>query len=800
MSRCLLCFARRSVSNLLPRVTPPAIVSNGIAWAAIQLSVVVSIGMAGGALGGQPPREEHVAAASPTDATTDRKPDRATGSATRTGSETGAKASFPAAFEEQLEGQRRELAARIDLLSQTAPADGGVEVVTDNEDELERLRTLDSLLGLRLAAHQQRLDIDSERARLQESLERLRAFGPDEPKPYSFLLLDDLRDQLDAEVDREQAANSDRKTAEQVLEAVRDEFDRNEQERRLAAEDMENNDEPDSEATLSRELRLAVLQSSISREAVALRKQEIELKTARIAQCQLQQTLLNEKLDRVSQNVTFTDRDLQSRLNDLQRRATELKRKLREAEGRLARLEGEQASELRRLEDPTESSSARGEVTNAYRVARRCLHEEITLLNQHMVEIDRYRYFWECRFAVVNGRAKADELPDWRERIGEFLTQLRQSEHSLALRLDELRLDQATLFRRASELAESSSASRRWVDFESDQLRRLSDVCEMGIIQLKAGQRSAHRLQADLDARLEPESNADYLGPMLAWASSAWSYEIASVDDRPITIGKIVLLVVYCGLGLIVARIVGRVTAKRLLPRFGLNEGAIHAIHSILFYALSVMFGLLSLEVVHLPFAAFTFLGGAAAIGIGFGSQNILNNFISGLILLAEQPIRVGDLVEIDGVQGTVEHIGARSTRVRTASNHELIVPNSKLLENRVVNLTLSDDLVQTCLGTSIVPTMPLDEARRLLRHCAASHPKVLPSPEPLVLLREFSTTAVVFELHFWLRMNRVMECRIVESEIRETICDVFRGSSPKSVSRDGKPENAGATQQRLAG
>jgi small-conductance mechanosensitive channel len=317
---------------------------------------------------------------------------------------------------------------------------------------------------------------------------------------------------------------------------------------------------------------------------------------------------------------------------------------------------------------------------------------------------------------------------------------------------------------------------------------------------LKAGQRSAHRLQADLDERLEPASNSDYLGPLLEWASSAWSYELASVDDRPITIGKIVLLVVYCGMGLIVARIVGRVTARRLLPRFGLNEGAIHAIHSILFYSLSIMFGLLSLEVVHLPFAAFTFLGGAAAIGIGFGSQNILNNFISGLILLAEQPIRVGDLVEIDSVQGTVEHIGPRSTRVRTASNHELIVPNSKLLENRVVNLTLSDDLVQTCLGISIVPTMPLDEARRLLRCCASSHSKVLPSPEPIVLLREFSSTAVVFELHFWLRMNSVMECRIVESEIRETICEVFRGASPKSVSRDGKLENAAAVQQRLAG
>ena len=147
--------------------------------------------------------------------------------------------------------------------------------------------------------------------------------------------------------------------------------------------------------------------------------------------------------------------------------------------------------------------------------------------------------------------------------------------------------------------------------------------------------------------------------------------------------------------GVIAARLLGRLFGRHVLPRLGLNEGAINAIQSISFYSLCVLFSLLSLELVNLPFAAFTFLGGAVAIAFGFGSQNILNNFMSGLILLAEQPIRVGDLVEMEGVRGVVEHIGARSTRVKTISNHEIIVPNSILLENKVTNLTLSGSALE---------------------------------------------------------------------------------------------------------
>src|SRR5204862_1592194 len=101
----------------------------------------------------------------------------------------------------------------------------------------------------------------------------------------------------------------------------------------------------------------------------------------------------------------------------------------------------------------------------------------------------------------------------------------------------------------------------------------------------------------------------------------------------------------------------------------------------------------------------------------------------------------------MEGVRGVVAHIRARSTRVKTMSNHENIVPNSILLENKVTNLTLTDDLVQTAIGVSLSPTLPVDEVRRRLYEAAIKHPKVLSTPEPIVLFLAFSRTLLSFEL-----------------------------------------------------
>ena len=183
---------------------------------------------------------------------------------------------------------------------------------------------------------------------------------------------------------------------------------------------------------------------------------------------------------------------------------------------------------------------------------------------------------------------------------------------------------------------------------------------------------------------------------------------------------------------------------------------------------------LLALRTVNVPLTAFTLLGGAAAIGLGFGSQNVINNFISGLILFAERPIRVGDMIEIDGTYGSVESIGARSTRVRSFTGIHIIVPNSAFLEKNVVNWTLSDDRVRTHVSVGVVYGSPVEDVLRLIRKAVDDQPGVLRAPEPVVLFSDFGNDALLFEVHFWLRMRTLMDRRRMESDVRRTLERLF--------------------------
>ena len=261
------------------------------------------------------------------------------------------------------------------------------------------------------------------------------------------------------------------------------------------------------------------------------------------------------------------------------------------------------------------------------------------------------------------------------------------------------------------------------------------------------------------------------------WRSAEGIWNIVLIrgsDNKPLmTIGTLAGGLVLLGFGYVAAGIISRWLAGKLLARFGMNKSAIAPLQSITFYALLSTFTMLSLNVLNVPIAVFSFLGGALAIGAGFGSQNIVNNFISGLILLAERPIRVGDVIQVDGLIGSVAQIGARSTRLQTGMNHEIIIPNSKLLETNVVNWTLSDDSVCTIITVGVAYGSPTREVERLLKLAAMEHSKVLKDPLPEALFMDFGADSLTFELRFWVRLRQTRKIE-VESELRFRIDELL--------------------------
>ncbi|MGE3277707.1 MAG: mechanosensitive ion channel family protein [Vicinamibacterales bacterium] len=257
--------------------------------------------------------------------------------------------------------------------------------------------------------------------------------------------------------------------------------------------------------------------------------------------------------------------------------------------------------------------------------------------------------------------------------------------------------------------------------------------------------------------------------------SDVWQATLFRVGGEPITVSSVVVAAVLLAAGYVISRMVSRGVSRGLLRRVHLEPGAANAIESLSFYALFVAFAFTSLNVISFPLTIFTIAGGAVAIGIGFGSQNVMNNFISGLILLFERPIRAGDLVGVEGTHRVVEHIGGRSTRIRTGDNTHMIVPNSTLLENSLVNFTLSDDVVRTVVPVGVAYGSDVRLVERILSRILRESPAVLQDRDPRVLFTDFGDNALGFEAVFWIRARTTLERRQIESDLRFRIDELFR-------------------------
>jgi small-conductance mechanosensitive channel len=191
-------------------------------------------------------------------------------------------------------------------------------------------------------------------------------------------------------------------------------------------------------------------------------------------------------------------------------------------------------------------------------------------------------------------------------------------------------------------------------------------------------------------------------------------------------------------------------------------------------YTAYLLVFLFALRMVNIPLTAFAFLGGAIAIGMGFGAQNLINNFISGFMILGERPINIGDLIEVDCVLGMVEEIGARCTRIRTGENIHILVPNSTFLEKNIINWTLSDKKIRTNVTVGVSYGSPVKTVQEKLMQSVRESPDVLNHPAPFVLFSDFADNALIFNVYFWVEIRRIIERREIKSNVRFKIDQLF--------------------------
>ncbi len=225
---------------------------------------------------------------------------------------------------------------------------------------------------------------------------------------------------------------------------------------------------------------------------------------------------------------------------------------------------------------------------------------------------------------------------------------------------------------------------------------------------------------------------------------------LLTLGKATVTLWSVAYFVVLIALLFWVSRVLQKLITERLLSRTRLDYGARHAAGTIARYLLLLIGFLVVVQSAGIDLTTLNVLAGAVGIGVGFGLQNVVSNFFAGLIIMFERPIKIGDRIDVDGVEGDVIQIGARSTVVLSNDNIAIIVPNSKFITENVVNWKYNDDRVRFRIPVGVAYGSDLRKVEQLLLEVAKADPDVLDQPAPVVRFIEFGDSSLKLELRAW--------------------------------------------------
>jgi len=251
------------------------------------------------------------------------------------------------------------------------------------------------------------------------------------------------------------------------------------------------------------------------------------------------------------------------------------------------------------------------------------------------------------------------------------------------------------------------------------------------------------------------------------------SIELLVIGGTSVQVWQALALPILLGFAWYLFRSLDKLVERRLTAR-QTDANLVLLLRRLLLVAFVALVAGTLLQLLSVPLTAFAFVSGAIAIGIGFGAQNIINNFISGWILMWERPIRIGDFIELGDARGTVQSINTRSTQIRRVDGVHLLVPNSQLLENTVVNWTLVDRLARSIVRVGVAYGSPVEQVRELLMQAATGAEHILDDPQPLVLFEDFGDSSLVFDTVFWAEAVGEKDLRVIRSELRFRISALF--------------------------
>jgi len=605
--------------------------------------------------------------------------------------------------------------------------------------------------------------------------------------PYSMLLVDDLNDSIEATQTRLGALAAQREIAGREAERLLEEAQRSEAALRRARESAALAG-ADDQAPRRWRAQVAEWSSAAAAAKAGLVQRGLALIDEQIVAERERLKLAERKLEIASGNARFSAEDLAQvrrgqevrlgRLRGERAKAAEQvgrwERELASAADALRLLEADSSAQapalaiararLRSAQTSVDSAKFEVEMLDSLASVIRVSEELYVARQQALTEGDAERR----REATLRLRQAGARVRPWRAYAQSQLDLLRASERESGA-LPERPDDPPQL--RAYEAVARDALRQR-----AASAQRLLDAAERSV-------RTVNRWLAEI----EDAQGARPLGERLAsawatardWAKTAWNFELFAVEDtlevggqkitssRGVTVGKSVGALLLFVVGYWLAARLARYFERLLISRFAMEPAQARTVRRWVLALWSFVLLALTLNLARIPLTVFAFLGGALAIGVGFGTQTIIRNFISGLIVLMERQVKVGDIIDVDGVTGTVTEVNLRSSTVRGFDGVEAIIPNSNLLENRVTNWTHADNRVRRVVKVGVAYGSPVRKVSDLLLECLHRHGQVLKEPEPQVLFEDFGDSALVFGMYFWLEMRPGIAATVVMSDLR---------------------------------
>jgi small-conductance mechanosensitive channel len=610
----------------------------------------------------------------------------------------------------------------------------------------------------------------------------------DQPPPYSILLVDDLRDTADNA--RARIASLEAASGHLRDEQARFQLHakRAQEATRLAAEVYEAATTETERAMAAWRREVAQLELRKSGAWIALSRAIERLQGEELAAQRAGLRLVERQIELARANTSFTDADLlkarqryadiaadrRRELADVRAESERQQKQRDEASKNLAQLKASDPASaeeipvadawLRAIEARLAASRAQGEMLRG----QITLAEEIpNLFEQRRVALTATDA--DTRRAALNRLvAGTNDLGRWKA--------------FLQTRLDDARAgvrDAEARYIRAADLAP------RTVEQERDAVASARRVMAAADGMMESLDRTMSRLNrwiADVQA-LESSRDlrtrgADAWSALREAVRNVWNFELFAVEDtlvvdgqsvttsRGVTVGKSVGAVALYLVGFVVSLLLARRISSRAVAA-GLDARTVRTVRRWVLTLIAILLLLLTLNVVRIPITVFAFLGGALAIGVGFGMQTMFKNFISGMILLMERSVQIGDIIEVEGTSGTVTAVDLRSSTMLGSDGTETIVPNSVLLENKVTNWTHSDRRVRRLVKVGVAYGSPAREVAELLEDCAKRHGLVLADPKPQVNFEDFGADALQFALYVWLELTPKVSATDVLSDLR---------------------------------